>query len=110
MTAQRKRISEDDILDKWLIFFLESIKELTIKLDAKYNVFKQKGGYLNERQKQIRDYIDENQPIKVSDLSVKFPEISLATLKKDLQYLRDEHVLTIVGKGKGSVYVIKEIS
>jgi Fic family protein len=107
MTAQRKRITNDDILDKWLIFFLESIKELTVKLDVKYNLFKQKGGYMNNRQKQIRDYITENQPIKVGGLSEKFPEISLATLKKDLQYLRDEQVLVMVGKGKGSVYVIK---
>lgn len=106
MTAQRKRVTGDDILDRWLIFFLESIKELTVKLDAKYSVFKQKGGYLNGRQKQIRDYIAESQPVKVSDLSVKFPEIPLATLKKDLQYLRDEQVLSIIGKGKGSVYVI----
>ncbi|MDR2805985.1 MAG: Fic family protein [Dysgonamonadaceae bacterium] len=107
MTTQRKRITKDDILDNWLVFFLESIKELTIKLDAKYNVFKQKGGYLNGRQKQIRHYIAENQPIKVSDLSAKFSEIPLSTLKKDLQYLREEKVLEIIGKGKGSVYVIK---
>ncbi|MDR2816406.1 MAG: Fic family protein [Proteiniphilum sp.] len=106
MTAQHKRISGDDIIDKWMIFFLESIKELTVKLDAKYTVFKQKGGYLNDRQKQIRDYIAENQPVKVSDLSAEIPEISLATLKKDLQYLRDEQVLAMVGKGKGSVYLI----
>ena len=51
ITAQRKRITQEDIIDKWLLFFLESIKTLTEKLDKKYDVFKQKGGYLNERQK-----------------------------------------------------------
>jgi galactoside O-acetyltransferase len=29
-------------------------------------------------------------------------------LKKDLQYLRDEKVLTMIGKGKGTVYVLNE--
>ena len=37
---------------------------------------------------------------------MQFPEIRLSTLKKDLQYLRDEQVLTMIGKGKGSVYVL----
>jgi len=28
-------------------------------------------------------------------------------LKKDLQYLRDEQIVSTVGQGKGTVYVIK---
>jgi hypothetical protein len=42
----------------------------------------------------------------MADLSIAFSAISLNTLKKDLQYLRDEQILLIVGKGKGSVYVL----
>jgi hypothetical protein len=45
---------------------------------------------------------------KVSDLAKQFPDIQLSTLKKDLQYLRDEQVLTMIGKGKGSVYLINK--
>jgi len=40
MTAQRKRITQDDIIDKWLLLFLESLQALTEKLDKKYDVFK----------------------------------------------------------------------
>ncbi|GHU66694.1 hypothetical protein FACS189413_00130 [Bacteroidia bacterium] len=29
-------------------------------------------------------------------------------LSKDLQYLRDEQVLVMIGKGKGSVYILRE--
>jgi Fic family protein len=105
MSGQRKRNTPEEKLDKWLVFFLESLKTLTEKLEQKYNTFKQKGGYLNERQKQIKKYIAENQPVKMADLSIAFSAISLNTLKKDLQYLRDEQILLIVGKGKGSVYV-----
>jgi len=108
MTAQRKRITQDDIIDKWLLFFLESLKALTEKLDKKYEVFKQKGGYLNERQKMLKEFIVVQRTIKISDLSGAFPNISPNTLKKDLQYLRDEQIITSVGQGKGTVYVSKQ--
>jgi Fic family protein len=107
MTAQRRRITQEDIIDKWLIFFLESLKTLTEKLDKKYDVFKQKGGYLNERQKMLKEFIVVQRTVKMADLSVAFPDISLNTLKKDLQYLRDEQIVSTVGQGKGTVYVIK---
>lgn len=79
---------------------------LTEKLDQKYNIFKQKGGYLNDRQKLIKDFIAGHQPVKVADLSLAFPEISPNTLKKDLQYLKGEQLISAVGQGKGTVYVI----
>ncbi|MCK9292196.1 MAG: Fic family protein, partial [Bacteroidales bacterium] len=110
MSGQKNRGTENERIDKWLLFFLESLKMLTQKLEQKYDMFKSKGGYLNERQKQIRDFIIDNQPIKVGDLAKRFTDFPLSTLKKDLQYLRNEQVLTMIGKGKGSVYVINEIS
>ncbi|MEZ4890083.1 MAG: Fic family protein [Crocinitomicaceae bacterium] len=108
MNGQKNRGTDNERIDLWLIFFLESLKTLTEKLEQKYDVFKSKGGYLNDRQKLIKNFITNNQPVKVSDLAKQFPEISLSTLKKDLQYLRDEQVLTMIGKGKGSVYVLTE--
>jgi Fic family protein len=108
MTAQRKRITQTDIIDKWLLFFLESLKMLTEKLDKKYDVFKQKGGYLNERQKMLKEFIVEQRTVKVADLSIAFPDISLNTLKKDLQYLKTEQIITTIGQGKGTVYLFKQ--
>ncbi|MDR3227051.1 MAG: Fic family protein [Prevotellaceae bacterium] len=107
MDAQRNRNTEKELIDKWLIFFLESLKTLTQKLEQKYDVFKSKGGYLNDRQKQIKDYIVKNQPVKVSDLAIQFSNVPIGTLKKDLQYMRDERFLIMLGKGKGSVYIEK---
>ncbi len=100
--------ADQERINQWLIFFLESLKTLTEKLGQKYDVFKSKGGYLNDRQRLIKDFITENQPLKVSDLVKQFPNIGLSTLKKDLQYLRGEQVLTMIGKGKGSVYVLNK--
>lgn len=108
MDGQKNRGTDNERIDLWLIFFLESLKTLTEKLEQKYDVFKSKGGYLNDRQKLIKDFIKDNQPIKISDLAKQFPEIGLSTLKKDLQYLRDEQVLTMIGKGKGTVYILNE--
>jgi Fic family protein len=108
MNGQKNRGTDNERIDLWLVFFLESLKTLTEKLEQKYDVFKSKGGYLNDRQKIIKDFITNNQPIKISDLAKQFPEIGLSTLKKDLQYLRDEQVLTMIGKGKGSIYILTE--
>lgn len=108
MNGQKNRGTEQERIDSWLIFFLESLKTLTEKLEQKYDVFKSKGGYLNDRQRMIKDFITENQPLKVSDLANQFPEIGLSTLKKDLQYLRNEQVLKMLGKGKGTVYLLNE--
>ena len=110
MTGQKNRGTELERIDKWLVFFLESLKALTQKLEQKYDIFKSKGGYLNERQKQVKDFITNNQPVKVSDIAKHFTGIQLSTLKKDLQYLRDEQVLTMIGKGKGTVYITASIS
>jgi Fic family protein len=108
MSGQRNRNTENERMDKWLLFFLDSLKILTERLEQKYNLFKSKGGYLNERQKRIKDFIANNQPVKVSDIANQFAEIQPSTIKKDLQYLRNEQVLVMIGKGKGSVYVLRE--
>jgi Fic family protein len=107
MSGQRNRNTKKERIDRWLIFFLESLKSLTEKLEQKYSVFKSKGGYLNERQKQIKDFMTKHQPLKVGDLSAHFPEIPTATLKKDLKYLREEQVVQMIGSGKGSFYILK---
>lgn len=108
MNGKKNRGTNNERIDLWMIFFLESLKTLTEKLEQKYDIFKSKGAYLNERQKLIKEFVSNNEPIKVSDLAKEFPKISLSTLKKDLQYLRKEQVLTMIGKGKGSMYVLTE--
>ena len=105
MTGQKNRGTKAELIDTWLIFFLNSLSILTQKLEQKYEVYKNKGGYLNERQKLIKKHIEKFQPIKVSDLATKFPEIQLSTLKKDLQYLKQEQEIKMIGIGKGSIYI-----
>ncbi|NVO12057.1 MAG: Fic family protein [Bacteroidales bacterium] len=108
MDGQKDRNTEQEKIEKWMLFFLQSLESLIHRLEQKYDVFKSKGGYLNERQKKIRDFIKTNQPIKLADLASSMSDISINTLKKDLQYMKTEQIIESVGKNKGSVYLLKE--
>lgn len=66
---------------------------------------KKVGSYLNERQKMILNHIKENPPIKVGDISRYFEDISINTIKKDLQYFTREELVEKKGRGKGTHYV-----
>ncbi len=108
MDGQKDRNSEKERVDKWMLFFLQSLEALIHRLEQKYDVFKTKGGYLNERQKKIKEFITINQPIKLSDLMNSMPDISINTLKKDLQYMKNEQIILSIGKNKGTIYVLND--
>lgn len=107
MDGQKNRNNETELADKWILFFLTCMTVLISRLEKKYDVFKAKGGYLNERQKMITDFIKKNQPVKLNDISFHFDGISANTIKKDLQYLKSENIIESIGKNKGTVYTIK---
>lgn len=108
MEGQKNRNKENEDISAWILYFLEKLNALTQRLAAKYDVFKSKGGYLNERQKKIKEYLNDNQPLKISDIAKRFKNININTIKKDLQYMKKEQVIQSIGKGKGTVYLIRE--
>ena len=108
MEGQKNRNQENENISKWTLYFLDKLSVLTQRLDAKYDVFKSKGGYLNERQKEIKEYLKKNQPLKISDIAKRFKNININTIKKDLQYMKKEQIIISVGKGKGTVYLIEK--
>jgi Fic family protein len=108
MDGQKDRNTESERINSWIIFFLTSLETLIQRLEQKYDVLKSKGGYLNERQKRIKDFIEKEQPIKLADLAKAIPEISIHTLKKDLQYLKTEQIVDSIGKNRGTIYMIRE--
>ena len=107
MDGQKDRYTDTERINSWILFFLSSLETLTQRLEQKYDVFKSKGGYLNDRQKRIKDFIEKEQPIKLSDLSKVFTDITIHTLKKDLQYLKTEQIIDSIGKNRGTIYMIK---
>lgn len=106
MEGQKNRYKETENISIWTVYFLEKLNNLTLKLDVKYDVLKSKGGYLNDRQKELFSYLSDNQPLKISDMANAFDSINVHTLKKDLQYLKKEQIISTIGKGKGTVYII----
>ncbi|PKP11859.1 MAG: hypothetical protein CVU08_11915 [Bacteroidetes bacterium HGW-Bacteroidetes-3] len=107
MDGQKNRYLDAELINSWILFFLDALVTLIHRLELKYDVFKSKGGYLNDRQKKIKEFIEKNQPIKLNDLLQALPDITIHTLKKDLQYMKTEQVIESIGKNRGTVYIIK---
>lgn len=104
MSSQKNRNKNNENISIWVLFFLEKLYSLTLNLDSKYGLLKSRGGYLNERQKEIKKFIEISEPLKFFDISKYFESINLNTLKKDLQYMKKEQLISSTGKGKGTVY------
>jgi len=106
MDGQKDRSSGLEKIDQWMLFFLQSLEILIQRLEQKYDVFKSKGGYLNDRQKRIKQFIINNQPVKLADLANGMVDISINTIKKDLQYMKTEKIIDSIGQNKGTLYII----
>lgn len=107
MEGQKDRYNDQERIDRWVLFFLNSLSDLIVKLEAKVKEFRALGGYLNERQKAVLEYIRQNQPVKIGDVITSLKEYKSPSIKKDLQYLVKEMEIEKLGKNKGTVYIIK---
>jgi Fic family protein len=108
MDGQKNRYKENEQIHLWILFFLDSLQELISKLEQKVKEYRKLGGYLNERQKAILKYIQENQPVKMVNVSNGLPHYSQASIKKDLQYLATEFEIEKIGNNRGAIYIVKK--
>ena len=107
MSGQKNRYTKKEKIHEWILFFLESMIELTSKLETKYKVYQSKGGYLNDRQKKILSIVKKIQPAGLTGITSQIPKLSRNTLKKDLLYLLHQHLLEKVGRGRATMYILK---
>ncbi len=107
MNAQQFRYSEQEIVNDWMVFFLECMQILIERLEAKMNKNLAKRHYLNNRQKDILVLFNADKSLKISDISLKLSDYSVNTLKKDIQYLLSEGYIQKMGVGKATVYWLK---
>ena len=108
MEGQKDRYSVSERIDRWLLFFFDCLLELINKLERKVADFKQLGGHLNDRQRDVLTYIQNHQPVKIGDISKNLSQYSIASLRKDLQYLVKELAIEKLGEYKGTIYIIKQ--
>lgn len=105
MHDQQHRGTDKEIISEWMLFFLSSLEILIEKLEHKYASYKERGNYTNERQQQIIQYIETKQPVKLNDIVKGFPDLSIHTIKKDLQLLVQQQMISKAGEKKGTVYM-----
>ena len=108
MSGQQHRGTDKEIINEWMIFFLETLEATINKLETRYAKIKYKKSYLNERQKLLMKFIDNNEPVKISDITAYMVDYTPYTLKKDMKYLVDEGLLKKMGKARATIYVLKE--
>ncbi|MFK7946638.1 MAG: Fic family protein [Saprospiraceae bacterium] len=108
MNGQQNRGTTAEIINDWLLFFLETLSTTIHKLEERYDKIKHKKSYLSQRQKAVQQFINDNEPVKISDITTALSDYTVYTIKKDVKYLLDEKLVKKLGKGRSTVYVIDE--
>ena len=108
MSGQQHRGSKEEIINEWIIFFLEILEASIIKLEDRYAEIKDKKSYLNDRQKELLTFIQENEPVKISDITSSLTAYTPFTLKKDMKFLSQEGLIKKMGKARGTFYIMNE--
>lgn len=108
MDGQKNRYKEEERIDKWIVFFMECLIELTQRLEAKYDTYSKLKIALNERQQQIVAYVKANETAKIGEIENELESYSRNTIKKDMAYLVNEGILIKAGAGRGVRYYLKK--
>ncbi len=108
MEGQKNRVKDTELIDKWVLFFLDCMVVLIQRLEAKYETYNKLKKKLNERQQNILQYIKKKKTVQISDIDNAFKDYARNTLKKDTTYLVNEGFLLKTGEKRGVRYHIKE--
>lgn len=106
MDGQQNRYNDNERINSWVLYFMQSLITLTERLEAKYETYSKLKTALNKRQQKVMDFIQDNEPAQVGDIEKALGEYSRNTLKKDLNYLVKEKLLLKTGDRKGTRYHI----
>ena len=108
MSGQKNRGKKEEIINDWVLFFLGTLEATINKLEDRYAKIKNKKSYLNDRQKEVLQLIQNSEPLKISDITSSLKNYTSYTLKKDMKYLTDEGLIKKLGKARATIYVINE--
>lgn len=108
MAGQKNRYSKKEKINKWILFFLEVLRQTIVKLEKELESIRKKSSYLNNRQREVLQFAEAKEPFKISDLCANLNAYTPYILKKDVKYLVDEGLLKKVGKGRATIYILSE--
>jgi Fic family protein len=108
MEGQKNRYKRNEIIDKWVLFFMDCLVVLIKRLEEKYERYSKLKKDLNERQREILSFIKKQKKVQLSEVGESFKNHSRNTLKKDLTYLTNEGLIYKTGFLKGTRYHSKE--
>lgn len=108
MDGQKNRYKTEERIEKWVLFFLESLIELTKRLEYKYETYSKLKVGINERQQKLLAFVKKKVPAQIKEIEDHLKDYSRNTIKKDLAYLVNEGFLSKVGAGRGVRYYIKK--
>ncbi|KGE84822.1 Fic family protein [Phaeodactylibacter xiamenensis] len=108
MDGQKDRYTNKENISNWIIYFLKMLHEAIDILESRFADIKNSKSYLSHRQAKIMEFIKNNEPVKISDISKHMIEESIHTIRKDIVYLKNENLLRQVGKGRSTIYYYKE--
>lgn len=108
MEGQKNRYKSEERIDLWINFFLDSLIELTKRLETKYETYSKLKIVLNERQQAVMRYVEDHQTAQIGQIEKALDGYSRNTLKKDLIYLVNEGLLLKTGSGRGVRYHKKD--
>lgn len=107
MNGQQNRNTDDEIINEWILFFLNCLELLIRKLEIKIAYSAVKSIHLNDRHQQIKVLIENRNSVKLNDIVTALKDISVNTIKKDLKFLLNENIIERIGNGKASAYLLK---
>lgn len=108
MNGQKNRYKEEERMDRWVLFFLESLVELTRRLEEKYDAYSNLKTALNRRQQQIVACVKDHETVQIKEIENALEHYARNTIKKDLAYLVNEGILLKTGAGRGVRYYLKK--
>ena len=116
-TSDQNKNLEERNLTAWLTFFshalaieLNRVKEQIKKLSIDGRLRKKLGGRqisLSSRQIKLMEYINEHGGIRMAAARKILPMISEDTILRELQKLRDDKILSKVGRTRGVKYILR---
>jgi Fic family protein len=108
MEGQKNRNTDQERIDKWIIFFLDCVITLTERLEAKYTTYSKLEKSLNQRQQEVIAFIKKQKTTQMKEIEGAFLNYSRNTLKKDVAYLTSEGLVLKTGEGRGVRYHAKD--